>query len=69
MSKTKRINQKNILSSNISKNESLISNTGEHNNPVKALEWVKGLIAVTKATPDFNHKEIYRKYIFEKYSE
>jgi hypothetical protein len=46
----------------------LASLTDENSEPVEISPWVKDLAAVTKPTPDFDHKEMYRDHILEKYS-
>lgn len=70
MSKTnKSTNQKNIISSKNLKDDQIIVNRDGNVKSVKISDWVKDLIAVNKATPDFNHKVLHGRHIFEKYSE
>jgi len=46
----------------------LASLSDESIESVKVSPWVKDLAAVKKPTPDFNHKELYRDHISEKYT-
>lgn len=60
--------QKNVSLSKIV--EHYLNTLSEENTePGKISPWVKELVAVKKPMGDFDHKEMYRVHVVEKYSE